>query len=85
MLDEKVCKPILEAIKTMEEPVSIAVLPDHPTPCAIRTHSSNPVPFMIYRPDVVPDEIQEMSECTAENGYYGILSKDEFIKEFLKK
>lgn len=85
MLDEKICKPILDAIKTMDEPVSIAVLPDHPTPCAIRTHSANPVPFLIYKPNEEPDGLQEISEHTAGNGYYGVLSNDEFIKEFLKK
>lgn len=84
-LDQRICKPIIEAIKAMKEPVSIAVLPDHPTPCAIRTHSNAPVPFMIYRPGTEPDVLSEMSERTAGNGFYGTLSKDEFIKEFLKK
>ena len=50
-LDKRVCAPILEAMKSMNEPLSIAVLPDHPTPCCIRTHSSSPVPFLIYRND----------------------------------
>ena len=85
LLDERICKPILEAVKDMDEPVSIAVLPDHPTPCSIRTHSATPVPFLIYRPDVAPDELTVMSERTAGNGFFGTLSGDEFIKEFLKK
>lgn len=84
-LDERICKPILEAVRAMKEPVSIAVLPDHPTPCGIRTHSADPVPFLIYRPAVQPDEVQEMSERTAGHGFYGTLSGDEFIREFLKK
>lgn len=84
-LDEKICKPLLSAIKEMKEPVSIAVLPDHPTPCRIRTHSSAPVPFLIYRPDADGDDILVLSEKTAGNGYYGTLSGDEFIREFLKK
>lgn len=84
-LDERVCRPILEAVKDMDEPVSIAVLPDHPTPCSIRTHSAAPVPFLIYRPGQMPDEITTMSERTAANGFYGTLANDQFINEFLKK
>lgn len=84
-LDSRVCAPILEAIKNMDEPVSIAVLPDHPTPCSIRTHSSSPVPFLIYRPDCVPDGIDSLSERTAGNGAFGTMKDDEFITEFLKK
>lgn len=84
-LDSRVCAPILEAIKNMDEPVSIAVLPDHPTPCSIRTHSSSPVPFLIYRPDCVPDSIDSLSERTAGNGAFGTMKDDEFITEFLKK
>ena len=84
-LDGKICKPLLKAVQSMNEPVSIAVLPDHPTPCRIRTHSSSPVPFLIYRPGENGDDLLTMSERTAGNGYYGTLSGDEFIKEFLKK
>lgn len=84
-LDQRICRPILDAVKTMDEPVSIAVLPDHPTPCRLRTHSATPVPFLIYRPDTAHDELTSMSERTAGTGYYGTLSDDEFIKEFLKK
>lgn len=84
-LDERICKPLLDAVKSIDEPVSIAVLPDHPTPCRIRTHSSSPVPFLIYRPGENGDDLLTMSERTAGNGYYGTLSGDEFIKEFLKK
>lgn len=84
-LDERICKPLLDAVKSMDEPVSIAVLPDHPTPCRIRTHSSSPVPFLIYRPGENGDDLLTMSERIAGNGYYGTLSGDEFINEFLKK
>lgn len=84
-LDSRICAPILEAMSEIDEPVSIAILPDHPTPCCIRTHSANPVPFLIYRPGEESDSVAEMSERTAGSGYYGTLSGDEFIKEFLKK
>ena len=84
-LDERICRPVIEAMKEIDEPVSIAILPDHPTPCRIRTHSSNPVPFLIYRPGQEPDDVEVMTESAAEKGSYGTMSGDEFIKEFLKK
>lgn len=83
-LDSRVCKPIVQAVQGMDEPVAIAVLPDHPTPCHIRTHTSNPVPFLIYRPGETADGVEAFSERSAKDGSYGLLEDDQFIKEFLK-
>ena len=47
-LDKRVVGPVYEAVKDWDEPVAIAVLPDHPTPCELRTHTAEPVPFLIY-------------------------------------
>lgn len=82
-LDRRAIGPILEAIRTWEEPVAIAVLPDHPTPCAIRTHTNTPVPFVIYKPGIVPDKVKTFDEYSVKEGKYGILEKDEFIKILL--
>ena len=57
-LDKRVVGPIYEAVKDWEEPVAIAVLPDHPTPCELRTHTAEPVPFLIYYPGITPDSVQ---------------------------
>ena len=47
-LDRRVIGPIYETIKDWEEPVALAVLPDHPTPCAHRTHKAEPDTFLIW-------------------------------------
>lgn len=83
-LDSRVCKPILEAVQQMNEPVAIAVLPDHPTPCRIRTHTGEPVPFLIYRPGDHADSVERFSEHFAQQGSYGLLEGEQFINEFLK-
>ena len=44
-LDQRVVKYILEETEKMEDEVAIAILPDHPTPCALKTHTRKPVPF----------------------------------------
>lgn len=83
-LDSRVCKLILEAVQQMNEPVAIAVLPDHPTPCRIRTHTGEPVPFLIYRPGDHADSVERFSEHSAQQGSYGLLEGEQFINEFLK-
>jgi 2,3-bisphosphoglycerate-independent phosphoglycerate mutase len=84
-LDARVVGPIWEAVSKWDEPVAIAVLPDHPTPCRIKTHTSAPVPFIICRPGIEPDSVSVYDEESARNGSYGILTGDRFIHEFLKK
>ncbi|GHT75003.1 cofactor-independent phosphoglycerate mutase [Bacteroidia bacterium] len=79
-LDRRIVKPVLEETARWDEPVTIALLPDHPTPCRIKTHSADPVPFVIYKPGATPDSVQEYDEFSVENGYYGLLTNDEFIK-----
>ena len=47
-LDSRVVEPILQGLKQFDA-YSILVLPDHPTPLSLRTHTSEPVPYIIYR------------------------------------
>ena len=82
-LDKRILRILFEELQTWDEPVAIAVLPDHPTPCAIRTHTNTPVPFLIYKPGQTPDAVTCFDESAVLNGKYGILSNNEFIKELL--
>ena len=82
-LDKRAIRIIYEELQTWDEPVAIAVLPDHPTPCSIRTHTNTPVPFLIYKPGQEPDAVSCFDEFSVLNGKYGVLEKDEFIKELL--
>jgi len=83
-LDSRVVKPIFEEVSKWNEPVTIAILPDHPTPCAIKTHTNSPVPFIIYRPGEKADEVTVYDEFAAENGSYGLLKGAEFMNELIK-
>ena len=82
-LDSRVVKTILDEISGWDEPVSMAILPDHPTPCALRTHTAKPVPFTIYRTGVSGDGVQRFDELSAQEGSYGNLSGDEFMNLFI--
>lgn len=83
-LDNRAIGPIYEEVKDWDEPVAIAVLPDHPTPCELRTHTAEPVPFLIWYPGIEPDEVQTFDEVAACNGVYGLMKEDEFMNEFMK-
>jgi 2,3-bisphosphoglycerate-independent phosphoglycerate mutase len=83
-LNDRIVKPIVEAAKTMDEPLAIAILPDHPTPCALRTHTHDAIPFIIYHPGETADAVVKYDEESAKDGYYGTLKGDEFIKAFLR-
>ncbi len=82
-LDSRVVKTIMEEVSTWNEPVTIAVLPDHPTPCVYRTHTKSPVPFIIYKPGEKADEVTVYDEFAAAGGSYGLLKGAEFMKELI--
>jgi 2,3-bisphosphoglycerate-independent phosphoglycerate mutase len=82
-LENRIVKPIWEEVSKWDEPVTIALLPDHPTPCCLKTHSACPVPFIIYKPGAEPDEVQQYDEESVKKGSYGLLKGDEFIKALL--
>lgn len=84
-LDYRVVKLILAELQQWNEPVTIALLPDHPTPCSIRTHTNDPVPFIIYRPGEVPDAVQVYDEFSCRQGSYGEIRELEFMKLLLNQ
>lgn len=84
-LDARIVKYLVEETAKMAEPVTIAVLPDHPTPCATKIHTRDAVPFIIYRPGNTPDEAQFYDEFEAKKGSYGLLTGNQFMKALLEK
>ena len=83
-LDRRIITPIYNEVKDWNEPVCIAVLPDHPTPVEQRIHVAEPVPFLIWHPGIEPDDVQTFDEISCVNGHYGLLKYDEFMNEFMK-
>lgn len=91
-IDKRVLSTILQEIASWDEPVRIALLPDHPTPIRYRTHTMSPVPFLIWQSkpslagdpsDIVADGVQRYDEESAKEGALGLLKEDEFIRYFL--
>lgn len=83
-LDARLVRPIIEEVKSWHDmPVSIALLPDHPTPVEVRTHVNEPVPFAIWHQGIEPDTVQAYDEMSCADGAYGMLKLGEFMQTFL--
>ena len=82
-LDQRLIRPIIESIEKMDEPVCVAVLPDHPTPVELRIHVNEPVPFIIWHKGITPDDVQQYDEVSCVNGSYGMLRLAEFMHTFI--
>lgn len=82
-LENRVVKPIFEEVSKWDEPVAIAILPDHPTPCRIKTHVADAVPFLIYKPGGEADAVERYDEDSAKKGSWGTLTGDEFMRALL--
>ena len=84
-LDQRLIRPVVEAIEQMDEPVCVAVLPDHPTPVELRIHVNEPVPFIIWHQGITPDDVQQYDEVSCVSGSYGLLHLQEFIQTFINE
>ena len=83
-LDQRVVKPLVAQTAQFPGGVALALLPDHPTPCEVRTHTNEPVPFLIYHPGAAPDAVTEYNEESVTRGHYGLLTGNRFIKALLQ-
>ncbi len=83
-LDHRVIETIYKEVVNWDEPVAIAILPDHPTPVEIRTHVKEDVPFIFWYKGIQPDSVQEYDEVSCVKGEYGQLVLQEFMEEFMK-
>ncbi len=83
-LDNRVVKYLVDEIAKMDEPVAIAILPDHPTPWKLKTHTRDAVPFLIWHAGIQPDGVMHYDEISAREGNYGTLESQQFMQELLK-
>jgi 2,3-bisphosphoglycerate-independent phosphoglycerate mutase len=82
--DEKVVGTILKGINHFEK-VKVMVLPDHPTPLAVRTHTADPVPFVIYSNDATEKicPAETFDEASAKRSSVFLEKGFELIERFL--
>ena len=82
-LDQRLIAYIYNKVSTWDEPVCIAVLPDHLTPVEQRIHVGQPVPFLIWHRGIIPDKVQQYDEVSCVSGAYGLLKLNEFMQTFM--
>ena len=82
-LDQRLIAPIYKEVKSWDEPVCIAVLPDHLTPVEMRIHVGQPVPFLIWYRGIEPDDVQQYDEVSCVDGSFGLLKLDGFMKALM--
>ncbi len=75
-LDQRLIKNVIKAMDESGESYRLMVLPDHPTPIRVRTHTSDPVPYLLYdnqkqlrRIGAYNEREAQESGVTVENGY----------------
>ena len=82
-LDQRLIAPIFNKVKDWDDPVCIAVLPDHLTPVEQRIHVGQPVPFLIWHRGIEPDGVSQYDELSCVDGSYGLLRLNEFMKALM--
>ena len=79
--DSLVVAPVLAALEGRG--VRFAVLPDHPVPIKLRSHTTTPVPVAMMGPGIEPDAIEAFSEKLAPAGSLGYMTGDQLMKRLL--
>ena len=82
-LDQRLIAPIYNVVRAWDEPVCMAVLPDHLTPVEQRIHVGQPVPFLIWYRGIQPDDVEQYDEVSCVSGSYGLLKLDGFMKALM--
>jgi 2,3-bisphosphoglycerate-independent phosphoglycerate mutase len=82
-IDHKIIGKLLDELPSFND-YTIAILPDHPTPISIKTHTSDPVPFSMCSTVNISDEIQNYDEYSASKGSMGTKPGYEFIKNIIQ-
>ena len=83
LIDKKILGPLLQALEEYDD-YKIMILPDHPTPLSLRTHTNDPVPYMIYHKKGETEGVENLCEKSAEatGNYQAVGHKliDRFVK-----
>ena len=83
-IDRLIVAPIAHALSTRSDPYRLALLPDHPSLCRTRAHTSDPVPFVVWGSGLSADACTQFDELSAVQGNGGSLVGDRFAQLFFE-
>ncbi|HEC57669.1 MAG TPA: cofactor-independent phosphoglycerate mutase [Candidatus Syntrophoarchaeum butanivorans] len=84
--DHEVLGTVLDEAQEIEQ-LRILLMPDHPTPLKVRTHTRDPVPFCIWskeRDFEKTDDVVSFDEHAVKNGFFGLVEGDRLIRSFIE-
>ena len=85
LIDKKILAPIYEYLKSSGEDFKIAILPDHPTPIALRTHTMDAVPYMLYSSTEEKTGVATLNEDTAKSTGLYVSAGHTLMERFIEK
>lgn len=85
VIDDKIVGYLKKYLDKSQEAYSILVLPDHPTPVRLRTHTSNPVPYLLYHSDEKKLSNLDFNEIDCESTGHYFSSGPKLMEHFMNK
>lgn len=82
-IDKRILEKLLDSLPQYDE-YAISILPDHPTPIILKTHSKDPVPYAMYSSKGNMDSVEKYDENSAKNGSQGLKEGYMFMENFLE-
>ncbi len=83
IIDEKILKPVLEALDKYDD-YKVLIMPDHATPLALKTHTNDPIPFLMYSKSKDFEGCDEYTEESAKSTGDYIENGHELLKMFIE-
>lgn len=83
LIDEKILAPVLEALDGYDD-YKVLIMPDHATPLSLKTHTNDPIPFLMYQKSKAFDGCEEYTEETAKSTGEYIENGHELLKMFIE-
>lgn len=84
LIDKKILAPLLSALEEYDD-YKIMILPDHPTPLSLRTHTNDPVPYLIYHKKAEVEGVDVWSEESAKAAGNYVPIGHKLIEKFIKE
>lgn len=84
-IDAKIVGPLITFLEDTKEPYRVLIVPDHRTPVKARTHSKDPVPYIIFDSENIKRNSENLwTEESAKSGK-GFMSGEELLRFFMEK
>ncbi|MDP1553221.1 MAG: phosphoglycerate mutase, partial [Methanobacteriaceae archaeon] len=83
-IDSKILGPLMKKLEEYEEYV-LVLLPDHATPISVKTHTMDPIPYVIYSNRIKPDKVEQYDEESAKKGSLGMDKSHNLINKIINE